>query len=462
MLLGQSPEAIDTRLIFRVYTWIAALGAVSAVVVAVLIVRSRTPSMVIASTLGLAGALSLVLAGQAAAFSTLDDPIGRLRGLKHFSIAHLGVGAFLWLLGGFIGSAIGQPDGTAAFVEAGAVIPYRWLAPNLFIAAAVLLYLAYTASPGPRFTATMRSTTQTPDGRPRAFALREKEGPASVRHLRSQYEEQIRQAARQEERARLARDLHDAVKQQLFVIQTAAATVQARFEADPTGAREAVDQVRTAALEAMTEMQAMLDQLQAAPVENIGLVEALKRQCEALGFRTGATVGVDVQPLPPPALLPPGAQQAIFRFAQEALANIGRHARARHVTVRLVPRDRHLVLEVADDGAGIRSDGGRRRHGDQEHAGARARRGRAFRAGEQPRAGTTVVLSIPFAARSSRTYLLLSVAFASALVICGVLVARGGGAFRPWWIAAGWIAAIGTVRYAVALYRVHRQGSEPA
>ena len=54
-----------------------------------------------------------------------------------------------------------------------------------------------------------------------------------VARLRSEYEDQIRQAARQEERARLARDLHDAVKQQLFAIQTAGATAQARFESDP-------------------------------------------------------------------------------------------------------------------------------------------------------------------------------------------------------------------------------------
>ena len=56
--------------------------------------------------------------------------------------------------------------------------------------------------------------------------------PEALDALRSQFEEQIRQVARQEERTRLARDLHDAVKQQLFAIQTAAATAEARFEGD--------------------------------------------------------------------------------------------------------------------------------------------------------------------------------------------------------------------------------------
>jgi len=100
----------------------------------------------------------------------------------------------------------------------------------------------------------------------------------------------IRQAARQEERARLARDLHDAVKQQLFVIQTAAATVEQRFEADRAGAQAALAQVRASARDALAEMEVMLEQLQAVPIGNAGLVASLKQQCEVLAFRTGADV----------------------------------------------------------------------------------------------------------------------------------------------------------------------------
>lgn len=57
-------------------------------------------------------------------------------------------------------------------------------------------------------------------------------------------ERQIREAAAQEERNRLARELHDAVKQQIFAIQTSAATAAARFAADPAGAQQAISQVR--------------------------------------------------------------------------------------------------------------------------------------------------------------------------------------------------------------------------
>src|SRR5690606_2735676 len=93
---------------------------------------------------------------------------------------------------------------------------------------------------------------------------------SDIGRLRSRYDAQIREAARVEERSRLARDLHDAVKQQLFVIQTGAATSEVRFDSDPAGAREALAQIRTAAREATTEMEALIDELQATPLENVG------------------------------------------------------------------------------------------------------------------------------------------------------------------------------------------------
>ncbi len=171
--------------------------------------------------------------------------------------------------------------------------------------------------------------------------------------LRSRYEEQIRLAAAQEERHRLARDLHDSVKQQLFVIQTAAATAQERISTDRTGAGEAIQQVRSASREAIAEMQAMLDQLQAQPLENTGLIEALKKQCEAFEFRTGAKVHFEAADLPPQDAIPPGTHDAIFRVAQEALSNAARHARAANLWIKLTTRPDALILSIRDDGSGF-------------------------------------------------------------------------------------------------------------
>src|SRR6185295_13744192 len=147
-------------------------------------------------------------------------------------------------------------------------------------------------------------------------------------------EEQIREVAGQEERNRLAQDLHDSVKQQIYSIHTNLATAQARWDNDAVGARSAIEHARSAARDAMAEMSALLDRLRRDPIESVGLVEALRRQCEALGFQTGATVSTTFGDLPPAACLPSGAMTPVFRIAQEAMANIARHARAKQVTLQ--------------------------------------------------------------------------------------------------------------------------------
>jgi signal transduction histidine kinase len=169
----------------------------------------------------------------------------------------------------------------------------------------------------------------------------------------SVYDEQIRQTAAQEERNRLARDLHDSIKQQIFAIQTGAAAVQARFDEDSAGAKEALAGVRSSAREAMTEMEAMLDQLRAAPLEAIGMIEAIRKQAEALEFRTGARVLMDFANPEEPCTLAPGAAEALFRIAQEAFSNIARHARATEVQVSMQVAEGEYVMRIQDNGSGF-------------------------------------------------------------------------------------------------------------
>jgi signal transduction histidine kinase len=228
--------------------------------------------------------------------------------------------------------------------------------------------------------------------------------PPPAKSLRSQYEQHIRQAAGQEERNRLARDLHDSIKQQIFAIHTAAATAQARFDSDPVGTKEALDQVRGSAREAMTEMEVMLDQLGTVPLENAGLVEALKKQCEALGFRTGAKVDFQLGVLPFSNALPPGAHQAIFRVAQEALANVARHARAKKVTVSLDSYAGLVELKVQDDGVGFDLDRSRRGMGTANMQARTEEFGGKFDQVSTLGSGTTVRLSIPCIGRPPQPY----------------------------------------------------------
>ena len=214
-------------------------------------------------------------------------------------------------------------------------------------------------------------------------------------NLRSRYERQIREAAAQEERNRLARELHDSIKQQIFVIQTAAATAQARFDGDSAGSREALQQVRSSAHDVMTEMEVMLDQLRAEPLENAGLVAALKKQCEALGFRTGARVEFQFEDLPASTALPPGAPQALLRAAQEALANVGRHARAHHVWVRLGKTLGGVELTVRDDGAGFDPNQTSRGMGTANLRARAEEFGGTFELSSRPGEGTSLRFFIP-------------------------------------------------------------------
>lgn len=252
-------------------------------------------------------------------------------------------------------------------------------------------------------------------------------------------------------RNRLARDLHDSIKQQIFVIQTAAATAQARFDADPSGAKQAIEQIRGSSREALTEMQAMLEQLRAEPLENSGLIEALRKQCEALGFRTGAHVEFKLGELPPSPDLPPGAQEAILRAAQEALANVGRHARAGNVRVSLDSAHGYVNLRIRDDGAGF--DPNRSGRG-QGIANMRARAGEfggKFELTSRPGNGTYIVFSIPYtAAEPPREYRRRAMT-SGALLAASTLVLAWTRSLAVAAVCA--VAAVGIVRYVIAYRR---------
>ncbi len=185
--------------------------------------------------------------------------------------------------------------------------------------------------------------------------------------LTGEYREQLlhqtAEAAAIEERNRIARDLHDSIKQQIFSISMSAAAAKALWHnaaktdnaASETeeDVREVVEDIQRSAKEAQVEMQALLQQLRGTPLENTSLTDALNTQAQALGYRTGAQVQVEITDLPSADRLLPGAQETIFRVVQEAFANIARHARASNVWLSLYQRDGAMHIEIRDDGQGF-------------------------------------------------------------------------------------------------------------
>lgn len=173
----------------------------------------------------------------------------------------------------------------------------------------------------------------------------------------AQYEDQLVQqvmkTAAQEERNRLARDLHDSIKQQIFSITMSAAAAKVRWQSNRERVLAIIEDIERLAHAAQVEMQAMLQQLKPEALENIGLIESLRTQCQALEYRSGAKVLCDITSLPAEELLPPGTHEVIFRIVQEGLANIARHARATTVWVSLYQQNQQLFLEIGDDGQGF-------------------------------------------------------------------------------------------------------------
>jgi signal transduction histidine kinase len=175
--------------------------------------------------------------------------------------------------------------------------------------------------------------------------------------LADEYREQLlmqaSKTAASEERNRLARELHDSVKQQLFSIRMSALAARTQVQGDVREAQEAIDDIQRSADEAQVEMQALLQQLSSTALEHTSLVEAVRTQAQALEYRSGAQVCVEMAELPAVDRCPPAMQEAVFRIIQEALANVARHARAKNVWCTLAQQKDTLVAVIRDDGQGF-------------------------------------------------------------------------------------------------------------
>ena len=155
------------------------------------------------------------------------------------------------------------------------------------------------------------------------------------------------------ERARLARELHDAVTQKLFSIRArarAAAVLAAREPADQERVIAEIEAVGQLGAEAHAELRAVIDGLAPPDLEAAGLAESLRRYAVLAGRAHGVPVTFTGACVPG---LAPAAEAALYRVAQEALHNALRHAAASKVRVTLTKTARQVVLEVADDGRGF-------------------------------------------------------------------------------------------------------------
>jgi signal transduction histidine kinase len=419
-----TPTSIDACIFLKAYAFLAASAGIVLIGWGPLWLGTDLPGLpwYLAALIRVTGSILVAAAGCAWQLSKIEDPIAARRALLLFTIAHAAVTAVLMT----------QQHSVLS-------LPIAALALHSLEIVTLMLFMIWIESYvwKSQLISIFSSNTQEP-----------------TTTLRSRYEQQIREAAGQEERNRLARELHDSIKQQIFVIQTSAATVQARFDSDHEGAREALDQVRTAARSALTELETVLTQLRAEPIENSSLVTLIQQECETLELRTGAKVEFQSDPLSSNEALPPGAHRAILRIVQEACANIGRHARASHVTVSLSVLSERLRLKIEDDGQGFDPASVRSGMGIGNMRTRAEVFGGSFDLSSQPGSGTLITVSLPCARINELRYLLRKAWLWGAASLIVLLVNWIG--HGPSFNALPFLCFIVMLRYATAYHKLKR------
>jgi signal transduction histidine kinase len=157
-------------------------------------------------------------------------------------------------------------------------------------------------------------------------------------------------AAREEERRRLRRDLHDGLGSQLAALHLRADTARALIPENPATAEAVLVELRDELRAAVADIRRVVYELRPPALDELGLAGAL----HALAARSTSADGLRVN-VEAPESLPPltaAAEVAAYRIAQEALTNVARHARARTCVIRLDLAD-CLQLEIRDDGLGL-------------------------------------------------------------------------------------------------------------
>ncbi|CAN5869604.1 hypothetical protein BH23ACT11_BH23ACT11_13370 [soil metagenome] len=156
--------------------------------------------------------------------------------------------------------------------------------------------------------------------------------------------------AREEERRRLRRDLHDELAPTLAALGLSAATVGELIESAPKQATTANEKLRAALRDTVGDVRRLAYDLRPPALDDLGLVEAVKERAA----RFGSEPRVTVEATGLPETLPAAVEVAAYRIVQEALMNVSRHAGASTCNIRLAcPGIRTLEIEIVDDGIGL-------------------------------------------------------------------------------------------------------------
>jgi signal transduction histidine kinase len=165
------------------------------------------------------------------------------------------------------------------------------------------------------------------------------------------YAQTLEDLAISKERNRIAQELHDALSHTLSGLSVQLETMKAYWDVDPVTARKRLDKSLAAARSGLDETRRILMALRAKPLEELGLVSAIRQMAEEAASRTGLNLKLEITDNIP--ALPPNIEQCLFRVAQEAITNVLKHAKAKDLLVKLEFKENRVSLKIQDNGIGF-------------------------------------------------------------------------------------------------------------
>src|SRR6266702_622849 len=158
------------------------------------------------------------------------------------------------------------------------------------------------------------------------------------------------QNARLEQRARLSRDLHDSVKQQVFALAVQVELARSLLDQDAAAAREHLGFADELSYQVQQELTTLIHALRPADLQTKGLTAALRDYVTT--WSRQSRIAADLS-LPPTCCLPSVVEEALWRVTQEALSNVARHSQASKVRLHLAWTERQVTFSLADNGQGF-------------------------------------------------------------------------------------------------------------
>jgi PAS domain S-box-containing protein len=158
-------------------------------------------------------------------------------------------------------------------------------------------------------------------------------------------------SAQEEERRRLARELHDDFSQALAVLAIDAGILEQQGRRLPDGIRQMLGKLTNQIVQLSSGIHGLSRQLHPAILDDLGLVDAIRSECLHVSKREG--VSVEFTPGSVPDVFPREVSLCLYRVTQEGLRNIAKHSRARHAQISLGQDNGSLRLVIQDDGLGF-------------------------------------------------------------------------------------------------------------